>query len=179
MHDAALIDLYEAAKQGKWALLLPLFVELPRLAAKAARYVRPSSGWTFLHQAAYFGHEDGARVLIRAGAPLARRSTSGERPVEVATARGHGELAGLLRRAMDTGEGLWAPVDDPEVLPSSSAWGEGHACRAEVELKVGYGGSVVTIPAGAVHYQDSFGRILVGWHGSYGPPSGMDGRTML
>ncbi|MCA9686405.1 MAG: ankyrin repeat domain-containing protein, partial [Myxococcales bacterium] len=104
VHDDALADLYQAAKQGKWALLSQLFDELPRLAAKAARYVKPSSGWSFLHQAAYFGHEGAARSLIGAGAEPASRSHAGETPSDVAAERGHDALATMLRRAMSTGE---------------------------------------------------------------------------
>jgi len=44
---------------------------------------------------------------------------------------------------------------------------------------VGYGGGVVKIPKGSRYFVDSFGRTLVGWHGSYDPPSGMGGEPMV
>jgi len=179
MQDTALAELYEAAKQGRWGLLISLFNELPRLAAMAARYRKPSSEWSFLHQAAYFGNEEAARILIRSGANLLREAKSGETPADVAQSRGHEALANTLRVAMRHGQRLWQPVDNPELLPSSSAWGESQPRVAESLLRVAYGGAVVQIPKGAHYFVDSFERVLIGWHGTFAPPSGMDGESMV
>jgi hypothetical protein len=46
-------------------------------------------------------------------------------------------------------------------------------------MAVAYGGAVISIPKGAVYYADSFGRVLIGWHGTYSPPRGMDGEPMV
>lgn len=173
LDDPTLAALYEGAKRGKWRHLVGLFDELPRLAARAARYQKPSSGWTFLHQAAHFGLEPAARALIRAGADLERKTRAGESAIDVAKARGHAELALLLRAAWETGHKLWRPVADPAVRPGSAAWKQATKRIAATELRAGYAGKAVRIPKGATYYEDDFGRILVGWHGSYSPPRDM------
>jgi hypothetical protein len=38
---------------------------------------------------------------------------------------------------------------------------------------------VRVIEAGRRHYVDDFGRVLVGWHGSFDPPCGMDDEPMF
>ena len=46
---------YEQAKSGNWDQVMSEWKEIPLLARRCSRYQRRSSGWTFLHQAAYFG----------------------------------------------------------------------------------------------------------------------------
>ena len=46
-------------------------------------------------------------------------------------------------------------------------------------MRVNYGGGVVNIKVGDTYYIDNSDRILVGWHGTYNPPCGMDGESML
>lgn len=79
----------------------------------------------------------------------------------------------------DEMDGLWEPSSEPGVLSSSNLWLQAKACEAQQELKVAYGGGVVTIPAGDTYYTDHQGRVLIGFHGTYGPPSDMDGETLL
>ena len=165
--------LYELAKSGQWDKVLRAFDEEPRVAAKCSRYRRGSSGWTFLHQAAYSGHEGAARGLIRMGASLTARSTEGQTPADVANTRHHEALGRLLEAAAQTGAHLWEAHPDPGLLPSSNAWDEQRERRAEREMKVAYAGGVVVIPPGARYFADSFERVVVGWHGSYDPPRGM------
>ncbi|WP_153306309.1 hypothetical protein [Desulfatiglans anilini] len=59
--------LYKDAKHGNWEQVLSDWRRDPQLAQQCSRYQKPSSGWTFLHQAAYFGHEAACLELIRLG----------------------------------------------------------------------------------------------------------------
>lgn len=171
--------LYAKAKSGKWE---DVWVDLAgerELAIACSRYVKPSSGWTFLHQAAYAGNERAVRGLVRLGASLAVRSKENETPRDVAAKRGHAGVAALMGDAERGQNGLWAPSADSDLMPSSSSWAEARKRRAWRDLRVGYGGAVVVIPAGACYYVDLFERVLIGWHGTYDPPGGMDGESML
>ena len=170
---------YEQAKTGKWQRVLADWQELPLLARRCSRYQKASSGWGFLHQAAYFGNEAACRELIRMGASIRQLSLKRETAIGVAQNKGHNALAALLRRArLDEGS-LWAVPCDPDLLPSSCLWDEALECRATETLLVAYGGGVVKIPHGSRYFTDAFGRVLVGWHGTYDPPCGMDGESMI
>lgn len=171
--------LYALAKAGKWEDVWLALAGERELASACGRYTKPSSGWSFLHQAAHAGHEGSVRALIRLGAPIALKSKKGETAADVARQRGHGELARLMERAAGRAGDLWDAPREPDLLPSSSEWAEATERRAWRELRVSYGGAVIVVPAGARHYVDSFDRVLVGWHGTYDPPSGMDGESMI
>lgn len=69
------------------------------LAAACSRYVKPSSKWTFLHQAAYAGNEAAVRGLVRLGSRLAVKSKDNETAREIASKRGHTALASLIADA--------------------------------------------------------------------------------
>lgn len=175
-----LIDkLYGLAKAGNWTRVLATLAGERELAVNCSRYTRPSSGWTFLHQAAYFGHEDAARALIRLGASTTSQSKDRETPADVAERQGHKEFSRLLQTAALTANSSWEAPSDPTLLPSSCAWSESIERTAVREMRVAYAGSVVAIPPRATYYVDSFERILIGWHGTYDPPSGMDGEPMI
>lgn len=150
-----------------------------QVARRCSRYVKPSSGWTFLHQAAYFGARDAVQALVGLGADPVSRAKNGEIPAEVARLRGHAELASIIESSAMTADGLWSPV--PDLLPSSSGWAEAEAeaRRALLPMRVGYGGAVIDVPAGSRYYVDSFERVLIGWHGTFDPPCGMDGYSMV
>ena len=75
-------------------------------------------------------------------------------------------------------QGLWAHTN-PDLLPSSNLWNEAIPQVATTELKAQYGGGVAKIRAGERYFTDGVGRILVGWHGTTNPPSGMDGTSMI
>lgn len=166
-------DLYEVAKSGEWDRVLSTMSRAPAVAAACSRYAKPTSGWTFLHQAAYFGHELGVRALVGLGATLDARSQEGESPIDIAERRGHRALAQTMRDAVP--HELWAPPVSSDVRASSSAWQEAEPRRTQLGLKVAYGGNTIQIPPGSRYYVDSFERILVGWHGTFDPPCGMDG----
>ena len=172
-------ELYSYAKNGNWTKVLAALAGERELAASCSRYVRPSSGWTFLHQAAYFGQEDVARALVRLGASTTRQSKDRETPSDVAERQGHKDLARLLRAAALTADASWEAPSDPALRPSSCAWSEGTERTAMCELRVAYAGGVVAIPPRATYYVDTFGRVLIGWHGTYDPPRGMDGEPMI
>ena len=172
--SGAIIELlYELAKAGRWDTLHPVFEQELAIARRCSRYRRPSSGWTFLHQAARAGNEVASRLLVRVGASLLVQSKSKETPASVATRSGHVELGQLLQRAAETGADLWEPSPKPGLLPSSCAWHEQVERRAQATLRVAYGGGVVVIPLGARYFVDSFERAVIGWHGTYDPPGGM------
>lgn len=172
-------EAYALAKAGHWNRLLARWADAPVLARRCSRYVHPGSGWTFLHQAAYFGQEPACRALIGRGAAIDLAGKDGRRPVDVAQQKGHAAVAGLLRQLMPERDSPWAPPLDPDVLPSSCSWSEAQQLIAPEELYVAYGGGVITIPKGASCFVDGLQRVLVGFHGTFDPPCGMDGESML
>ena len=172
-------DLYEQAKSGEWDQVLLAWREVPTLARRCSRYQKESSGWAFLHQAAYFGSDAACRELIRLGAPVGQISLKGKTAENIAREKGHVAVAALLQRAFLDEESLWATAADPDLLPTSGLWGEAVECRAQETLLVFYAGSVVRVPNGARYFVDSFGRVLMGWHGTYDPPCGMDGESLI
>jgi len=171
--------LYAQARSDRWAEVWLSLVGDDALAMACSRYVKATSGWTFLHQAAYAGNEAAVRVLVRLGASLSAPSKEGETARQVAAKRGHTALVAVMRDAEVGASGLWEPAAAPDLLPSSGAWGTYAVRNAWRELCVGYAGGRVVIPAAARYYVDSFERVLVGWHGTYDPPAGMDGESML
>ena len=175
----AIERLYEEAKRGDWEKVLSSWRKASYVAQVCSRYQKPSSGWTFLHQAAYFGHEAACRVLIRFGAAVDARSRERQSAADIAEGRKYPDLASLLRRATLGAESLWIAPKDPNLLPSSSLWREAVECRAAEAMSVAYGGDVVKIPEGARYFVDSFERTLVGWHGTYSPPCGMNEESLV
>lgn len=170
---------YAQAKQGDWARLMAAWQEDPAGARRLSRYQEPTSGWTALHQAAYFGREDAARALIGLGASTLAVSRDGKTAADIASERGFGELEARLRHAATGTDSLWAPPRDPDLLPSSCLYSEASPRQASEAVKVAYGGSYTTIRAGSRYFVDTFGRVLVGWHGTYDPPSGMDAEPLF
>ncbi|RYH34490.1 MAG: ankyrin repeat protein [Alcaligenaceae bacterium] len=170
---------YEMAKSGQWDRLLSEWSESDVLANRCSRYMKPGSSWSFLHQAAYFGNEKACRVLIGRGASIEATTHDSRTPCDVAERTGHHGLAGFLRAASIGRDTLWSPPMDPDVLPSSNRWSEAREARAKTQLFVAYGGGLVRIPKGTPYFTDSLLRILVGWHGTFNPPCGMDGESML
>jgi uncharacterized protein len=166
---------YQEAKQGQWYKPLKDWAKAPALGNRCSRYQKPESGWTFLHQAAYFGHAQACLDLIRRGAAIDARSHDSRTPADVARQKGHTKLAELLEQSCIRDKELWGPPTDPEVLPSSNRWDEGKPAFAEADMFVAYGDNLLRIPQGSRYFHDSVGRVLIGWHGSYNPPSDMGG----
>lgn len=170
-------NVYDVAKSGRWDRVLSEMARDSVLSASCSRYVKPTSGWTFLHQAAYFGHELGVRAMVGLGAKLDARSADGQSPGDVAESRGHVALAKILRDAVPPEP--WAPPESADVRPSSNAWREAEPRRTPLGLLVAYAGATIHVPPGSRYYVDSFERILVGWHGTFSPPCGMDGEPLV
>ena len=167
------------AKQGAWDELLAWWGAASVFAMVCSRYRNAPSGWTFLHQAAYFGNEAASRELIRWGAKVNAAAANRETPADTANNRGHDGLADLLHAA-STGESeLWEAPSDIDLLPSSNHWDEAVTCHAAAEMRVAYGGGSVVIPAGTRYFADALGRTLVGWHGTYNPPADMGGYSSI
>lgn len=83
-HQQSVEHAVQEAKRGDWEEVLALWQRSPDLARMCSRYQKPSSGWTFLHQAAYFNHEVACRELIRLGAAVGALSHDRQRPADVA-----------------------------------------------------------------------------------------------
>jgi hypothetical protein len=170
---------YELAKTGDWGRLQSEWEDFPIFGRRCSRYVKKSSGWTFLHQAAYFGEEQACRSLIGFGADIGALSLKGKTAADVSANKGHAVVADLLRSAIQERDSLWAPSIDPDLRPSSNRWKEAKERQAVEPMLVAYAKGIVRIPGGSRIYVDSFERVLVGWHGTFSPPCGMDGESML
>jgi len=192
---------YDYAKEGRWDQVIARWEQFPVLARRCSRYRKPSSGWTFLHQAAYFGNEAACRLLIRWGARIGHaagatadtggsssssgngggsgNSSAGQTSADVAEERGHATLARLLRAANLDDRKLYAAPTDDDLLPSSCHWDEATERRAAEPMLVNYGGGIVKIPKGSRHFVDAFDRTLIGWHGTFNPPLDMGGYSCI
>ncbi|MEU6234348.1 ankyrin repeat domain-containing protein [Kitasatospora sp. NPDC047058] len=90
--------LADAARDGRWSRVFELIASAPHwISANDTRLGGPS-GYTPLHQAAWHG-ADGEVVtrLLGLGAWRTLRTSSGERAVDIAAARGHARLLDRLR----------------------------------------------------------------------------------
>lgn len=169
--EKRVMELYSLAKSGRWGDVMNAMSEQRAIAVACCRYVDESTGWTFLHEAAYSGHGIAARALIGLGAAVGARGNDGRSPEEVALSRGEEGLAALLQRAK-VGES-WAASADESVLPTSYGAAKCEARRALLNVRFAYGGRIITIRAGSRYYVDEFERVLVGREGSYDPPHGI------
>jgi hypothetical protein len=175
---ARIAELYTRATAGQWDEVMGAWRDDSALARRCSRFVDAGTGWTFLHHAAFAGEESASRQLIALGAYANKRSREGKSASDGAALQGHADLTAMLAFASHVGH-LWEPPSDPDLLPGSNLWKEAREIHVSEERRVAYGGGVVTIPAGARCYEDGFGRTLIGWHGTYDPPSGMDGDPMI
>ena len=171
-------EVYEAGKNGNWPAVIEVLGARDTLAAESARYGKPSSGWTLLHQAAWWGNKDAIRAVVGAGAVLDATNKDGKTAGEVAKDE---ETKEVLQSAAyeDDGCYVWnaelAGRTSPVLFPPATSFG---SSPSQVESKngfaVAYGGGVANVMAGTSYYADEFDRPLVGWHGTI-PPCDMDG----
>jgi hypothetical protein len=132
-----------------------------------------------LHQAARSGQETACRELIRLGANIGALTYENESSESIAKKHGHVRLEYALQRASMDREQLWFPARDPKLLPSSCLWAEAEERKATKAMRVAYGAAIIKIPAGSRYFVDSFERTLIGWHGTYDPPSDMGCGSMV
>jgi hypothetical protein len=164
-------DHYRMAKSGQWEHLLKLWLDSPLLANRCSRYSHPKSRWTFLHQAAYFGHQDGCCALIAKGALVDALTREHRSPLEVAEQRGHSGIAALLRDASLGQSSLWEPSPDPDILPSSNRWKSSKKIVASVDLFTMFDGRIIRIAKGDEYYEDYYKRVLINSSGGFVPES--------
>lgn len=177
--QALITQAYEQAKAGNWENLRADWKDCQILARRCSRFQKEGSGWTFLHQAAYFGNELACLDLIALGADAGIVTSQGKTAAEISAERGYPALAARLQRARLDCESLWIPSTDPDLRPSSNMWQEAAERWSTELILVAYAGGVVKIPKETKYYVDSLERILVGWHGSFNPPCDMDGQTLI
>lgn len=170
---------YELAKKGRWDQVISDWTCIPLLGLRCSRYQREKSGWTFLHQAAYFGHQPACQYLIKLGAPVSLLSHDQNLASDVARTKGYVALADWLDRAIEKDDSLWAPPKEMGLHPSSCHWDDAKKCRAVNDIFVAYANGLVRIPIGSSYFVDDYDRILVGWHGTFDPPCGMDGEPLI
>eukprot|EP00455_Lapot_gusevi_P027289 TRINITY_DN2885_c0_g2_i3.p1 TRINITY_DN2885_c0_g2~~TRINITY_DN2885_c0_g2_i3.p1 ORF type:complete len:222 (-),score=31.20 TRINITY_DN2885_c0_g2_i3:16-681(-) len=171
-------QLYQQAVSGSWEPILSAFDSNGLLARRAARYICPTSGSTFLHQAVLWGHLDAIKALIKYGASSEIADQDGKTPVEVAQEKGHAQVPELLSQIMPS-KSAWCPSSNPAFIATSSLFNQAQPRVATEQMTVSYAGRDIKIEPGKTYYIDSLGRVLVGWHGSYDPPCGMDGECMV
>ena len=176
---ANIARVFSLASSEKWSDVDSLWRSDAALARQCSRFADEESLSTFLHLAAAAGQESISRRLVALGASASRRARDGRTASEAAAMRGHAGLASLLAIAAQVSDSLWEPPSDANVLPSSNRWMEAQEKFAAEGRSVAYGGGVVRIPPGARCFEDALGRTLIGWHGTYDPPSGMDGESLL
>jgi hypothetical protein len=164
-----ILQLYALAKSGHFDKIAAAFATDFTQACTAVRFVKPSSGWTILHQAAYWNSRAGATSAIAFGADVSHRNNEGHTAGDVARSKGFNELAEWIDSASE--DHLWTVPAKP-IRPSSLREVKASAI-ADRDFDVGYAGGVVHVRKGNKYYVDAYGRVLVGWHGSFSPPRGM------
>lgn len=191
---------YELAKSGNWAEVGATLRGLDTPARRTClAYTKPASGWTVMHQAAYFGDDHAVAMCLllqeceeaaRAGPAwallqLSARAHDGRTPGDVAEVSGHAVLAARLRATVSALSGATTP---PRTFPAAPPFFSNvgstsagcRACTAGAAFPVLYGGGIVVVAAGAPYWAlEETGAVVVGWHGTVSPPCDMDGAPLL
>ena len=100
---------YSNGKEGNWKPVEQAMFNDYRFGGKIARYVRKTSGWTFLHQAAFWNDAHACKLFIRFGASTKKLSNDGETPIDVAQKAGYSNVVELLVNAANSSS--WTPVE--------------------------------------------------------------------
>eukprot|EP01039_Chlorochromonas_danica_P010343 gene10347-11451_t len=172
--------LEDVIDHGDWDKVILRMKKDIHFARHLAHWTQRHTYWTALHYAAYWGNLEATKLLIQYGAFILASTDKDKRPVDLAREREFPAVASILYDAQVYGSGNWSSPIDASLSASSCWWTAGSPMVAEEEeVRVAYAGSVAVIPQGARYYVDPCGRPLIGWHGSYDPPCGMDGESML
>lgn len=177
-------EIYRSGKNGKWDEVVSFLTSNTISVVDAIILYRNStSGYTLLHQAAWWGNEDAVKLILRfvSGRQSEVRCNNGKLAVDVAREKGHDNVAKILAthlrfERIKAEPSIWGLG---KIVPSSRAWEESRKTTAEDNLQVMYAGALISIKKGKTIYRDSANNILVGWHGTYSPPRGMDGEPMV
>merc|ERR1711920_426235 len=78
-----ILDLYHHSKWRRFREISSAIDGQPHKAQAMVKYVKPTSGWTMLHQAAFWGAQDVAIDLLRLGADPDRKSKTGKSATDV------------------------------------------------------------------------------------------------
>lgn len=170
---------YQAAKNGDWdGIMRAMSTNNHANAGTIARVTNRSSGYGMLHQAAYYNNRVAARELIKHGAIIDLRAKDGKSPIDVARERGFVALGDYLLEAL---RHAWRVSPNPMTQASSNCYKKPieKVNDGAQSFFVGYQGGIIEIVPGARYYEDEWGRVLVGWHGTTNPPRGMDGQSMF
>lgn len=154
-------DLYFLAKNDRWELVDEMIDERRD---RIVSYVHPFSGWTFLRQAIHHDNPYAVLLLLAHGATVSSEASKAAagRP-KVARLLGHMDRPGVRAAARAR-----VHVESKKnVLPKESC------------VLVPYAGGVVKVEGGKEFWTDAQGRVLIGWHGTYSPPCGMDGESLV
>jgi len=90
-----MLELYHDAKFGRFEKMFGALEGNVHKTRVMVHYWKPSSGWTMLHQAAWWGNQDAASRLIELGANVHRKSLLGKTPKDVVREMGK-HIEGLM-----------------------------------------------------------------------------------
>jgi len=169
-------ELFEQAKKSEWKTIEETFKRNPKFGGEAVRYVDRRTGWTLLHEAVCLRSEEGIGLCLRYGADPTKKTNDDKLIIDFV--EDDPKLVQRLAAAVIHDKN-WSPVANPNLMAASNRYSEAVSKVAESTMKVAYAGGVVTILAGCNYYADAWGRVLIGWHGSFNPPRGMGGESML
>ena len=133
-------DAYEEAKAGHWDRLMNKWQTSKILARRCSRFQKKGSGWTFLHQAAYFGCENACHLLIELGARIDAQTHDRRTAADITEQKGYKKLTIFLLKATVTDSKLWGTPKDLDVLPWNNQWHEAKEMIATSEIYVRYAG---------------------------------------
>ncbi|WP_291157397.1 ankyrin repeat domain-containing protein [Gemmatimonas sp. UBA7669] len=101
-----------------------------------ARVLRSSDGWTPLHLAAFFGHEEAVALLIDLGAPLDAHSTNATRNTPLHAALAGATKPGIVRRLVFAGADV-AALGAHRVTPLHLAASRGDSALCDLLIARG------------------------------------------